>query len=184
LADDDYAVHERIPTTAIPRTLLDLAANLPFRRLERCIERADERGLFDLVAVDELLQRIKGHRGTRKLRRAVAMYRPSAFTRSELERRFLELVHDAGLPRPSMNFVAEGYEIDAYWPDLRFGIELDVFDTHGTPAAFERDRLRQEDLKLKGIELDRVTGVRIDLEPDDVIRRVAALLRQRRAELR
>ena len=39
-----------------------------------------------------------------------------------------------------MNFDVAGYELDAYWPDHRFAVELDVFETHGTRAAFERDR--------------------------------------------
>jgi flavin-binding protein dodecin len=64
-----------------------------------------------------------------------------------------------------MNFNVDGYELDAYWPDLRFAVELDVFATHGTRAAFERDRRRQEDLKLTGVEMIRLTGPRLEREP-------------------
>ena len=32
----------------------------------------------------------------------------------------------------------EGFELDAYWEPERFVVELDVFETHGTRAAFER----------------------------------------------
>ena len=73
-----------------------------------------------------------------------------------------------------MNFNVAGYELDAYWEAERFAVELDVFETHGTRAAFERDRLRQEDLKLIGVEMIRVTGPRLDREPEAVIERVAA----------
>jgi very-short-patch-repair endonuclease len=76
--------------------------------------------------------------------------------------------------------VEEGFELDCYWPECRFAVELDVFETHGTRAAFERDRLRQEDLLLVGIGMTRVTGPRLEREPDEVIRRVARLLEQRR----
>ena len=82
-----------------------------------------------------------------------------------------------------MNFTAEGYELDAYWPDLRFAVELDLFETHGTRAAFERDRLRQEELKLLGIEMIRVTKPRLDAEPHTVLRNLATLLGRRRREL-
>ena len=34
----------------------------------------------------------------------------------------------------------------------RFAVELDVYETHGTHAAFERDRRREEELLLAGIE--------------------------------
>jgi len=64
-------------------------------------------------------------------------------------------------------------------PEHRFAVELDVFETHGTRAAFERDRKRHEDLFLAGIQMIRVTGPRLQSEPDEVIRRVARLLSER-----
>ncbi len=82
-----------------------------------------------------------------------------------------------------MNFNQGGYELDAYWQEERFAVELDVYETHGTREAFERDRLRQEDLKLIGIEMIRVTGARLDREPQEVIERVATLVGRRRREL-
>jgi very-short-patch-repair endonuclease len=165
--------------TALPRTLLDLAAILRFDWLERMVERSEDLGLFDLRAVEELLGRTVGHHGHGRLRRAIALYKPSSFTRSELEKRFLELCLEAGLPQPRMNYVEEGFELDCYWPEFRFAVELDVFETHGTRAAFERDRKRQEDLLLAGIEMTRVTGPRLQREPEEVIRRIRRLLSAR-----
>jgi very-short-patch-repair endonuclease len=95
----------------------------------------------------------------------------------------LELVRRKGLPAPSMNLNVLGYEIDAYWEPERFAVELDVYETHGSRAAFERDRLRQEDLKLKGVESIRITGPRLDREPQAIVARVAAHLRLRRRQL-
>jgi hypothetical protein len=118
------------------------------------VERSEELGLFDLPAVDK----------------------PTSFTRSGLEKRWLELVLAAGLPQPHMNYVEHGFELDCYWPEQRFAVELDLFETHGTRAAFERDRERQEELLLAGITMTRVTGPRLEREPDEVVRRVARLL--------
>ena len=70
-----------------------------------------------------------------------------------------------------------------YWPDLRFAVELDLFETHGSRAAFERDRRRQEELKLLGIEMIRVTAPRLKREPQAVIRNLATLLERRQQEL-
>ena len=165
--------------TAVPRTLLDLAGSVRFDWLERMVERSEELKLFDLPAVESLLSRTKGHPGHGRLRKAIALYRPSIFTRSGLEKRFLELVIEAGLPQPRTNFVEHGFELDCYWPELRFVVELDLFETHGTHAAFERDRKRQEDLLLVGIGMTRVTGPRLDHEPEEVINRVRRLLEQR-----
>jgi very-short-patch-repair endonuclease len=82
-----------------------------------------------------------------------------------------------------MNFNVSGYELDAYWPELRFAVELDLFETHGGRAAFERDRLRQEELKLLGIEMIRVTKPRLDHEPTQVIANLRTLLDHRQREL-
>jgi hypothetical protein len=172
-----------IPLTSLSRTLLDVAAMTRFEWLRRMVERSEELEIFDLGPVDSLLSRSAGHPGAGALRRAVAVYRPLAVTRSSVERRFLDLVLAAGLPRPSTNFVLLGFELDAYWPEERFAVELDVFETHGTREAFERDRLRQEDLKLAGIEMTRVTAARLRSEPDRVIERVGRLLAQRRGWL-
>lgn len=176
LAHADRVLVEAIPVSAVPRLLLDLAACLKATSLERLIERSEDLGLFDLRAVEELLARTVGHHGHARLRKAIALYKPTSFTRSSLERRFLELCLEAGLPQPRTNYVEEGFELDCYWPDFRFAVELDLFETHGTRAAFERDRKRQEDLLLAGIGMTRVTGPRLEREPDEVIERVRRLL--------
>ncbi|HET8814253.1 MAG TPA: hypothetical protein VFM51_04785 [Solirubrobacterales bacterium] len=184
LADEDRDDREGIPVTSVPRTLMDLAIRARPDQLDRLLERAEERELLDLVAVESLLARAGGHRGRGPLRRALALYQPDpAFTRSRFEKRFRRLVVAAGLPAPSMNFVVAQFELDAYWPDLRFAVELDLFETHGSRAAFERDRLRQEELKLIGVEMIRVTKPRLDREPEAVIRNLATLLEHRRREL-
>ena len=175
----DRAMIQGIPVTAVPRTLLDLAAAVKYEQLEKLVERSEERGLFDLRAVEELLARTVGHHGHKRLRTAIALYAPTSFTRSGLEKRFLELVLTAGLPQPHMNYVEHGFELDCFWPAHRFAVELDVFETHGTRAAFERDRKRQEDLLLVGIQTIRVTGPRLQREPEEAIRRVARLLSER-----
>jgi hypothetical protein len=177
----DQRAPDGIPATSLPRTALDLAAHLSPVGLERLLERAEERRLFDLVAFDELLGRTPGHPGHGALRRALDIYRPQlAFRRSGLETRFLELVREAGLAVPAMNYVVSGFELDAYWEAERFVVELDVYETHGSHAAFERDRIRQEDLLLLGIGMTRVTGPRLEREPDAVMARLATLLAQRR----
>jgi hypothetical protein len=147
--------------------------------LAMALDRCERRGILDLIAIEALVSRSHGFRGVARLRHALEIYRTPAFTRSGLERRFLTLVEDAGLPRPAMNLFIEGYELDAYWEAARFAVELDTYDYHGGHAAFENDRLRQEDLKLAGIEMTRITGVRIAREPAAVATRLRHLLSQR-----
>jgi hypothetical protein len=175
----DRAMEENIPVTALPRTFLDCAVELRPAQLQRLLERAEELRLFDLGPIEELLGRSGRHKGRRRLRRAIGLYQPVPFTRSGFETRFFEAVLAAGLPRPATNFAEAGFELDVYWPELRFAIELDTYGTHGTNAAFERDRLRDEELLLAGIELVRVTDVRFHREPEAVLATVAALLARR-----
>ncbi len=179
LAGADRGLQREIPVTAVSRTLLDLVACTRPDRFQRYLERAEELDLLDLAPIDDLLSRAGGHPGRGKLRRALVGYRPPPFTRSEFERRFYAAVTAAGLPRPAVNFNVAGLELDLYWPEQRFAVELDVFETHGTRAAFQRDRQRQEDLLLDGIGMTRVTDKRFDREPEAVIARIARLLENR-----
>ncbi len=184
LALEDRGEREGVPVTSVARTLLDLAIRATPLRLERLLERAEELELLDLHQVEDVLDRAGGHRGRGRLRRALALYQPDpSFTRSRFEKQFRRLVIRAGIPAPSMNFNAHGFELDAYWPEYRFAVELDLFETHGTRAAFERDRLRQEELKLLGIESIRVTKPRLDRELEVVMRNLATLLERRGSEL-
>jgi Transcriptional regulator, AbiEi antitoxin len=182
-AGEDGAVREAIPLTSVARTALDLAARIGPRGIDRLLQRGEELRLFDLPDFESVLARNRGHRGAVPLRRAITLYKPPPFSRSELELRFLDLLADAGLPKPATGYNEVGYELDVYWPELRFAVELDVFETHGSRRSFEQDRLRQEELKLAGIEMIRLTGPRLDREPRRVLDRVGRLLAMRRREL-
>jgi very-short-patch-repair endonuclease len=78
-------------------------------------------------------------------------------TKSDLEEMFLALTDAAGIPRPEINALVEGFEVDAVWRDARLVVELDGRDTHGTAAAFERDRARDRALQVAGWRPVRIT---------------------------
>lgn len=166
----DRAVRDGVPVTSLPRTILDIASDSRPKAIGRFIERADDLKIFNLDEMRGLLDRSKGHRGRAKVEAALGAYTPElTFTRSDLERRFLALVRDAGLPEPAMNRFVAGHEVDAYWPDARFGVEIDAYATHGSPLSFETDRIRDDELLLAGVETIRVTGIRLDWEPEAVV---------------
>jgi hypothetical protein len=177
LHPDDGTVREGIPVTSVARTLLDLAEVVRPRQLERAVEEAERLRLFDLRDLEELCERSRGRRGLRPLRAVLggAVGEPPA-TRSELERRFLDLCREAGLPRPAVNLAAAGFEVDALWPRQRLVVELDGHAFHGTRAAFERDRVRDAELQLAGYRVLRLTHRRLKDEPAAVARTVATLL--------
>lgn len=184
LVPADRSLERGVPVTSVARTALDLAAVVRFRSLRRLIRRSEELGVFDLRDFHSLLARNRGHRGRIPLERALDIYEPPRLTRSELEREFVARAEQKRLPPLVTAFNVAGYELDVYWPDLRFAVELDLYETHGTRGAFERDHVRQEELKLLGVEMIRVTRPRFRREPEAVMRNLATLLERRRRELR
>jgi hypothetical protein len=180
LVEADRALVDGVPVTSVARTLLDQAAEVDRRRLDRLLERSEELGLFDLAQVDDVLAHNRGHHGARRLLRAVRAYRPPKFTRSEAERFLLDLIERAGLPAPVTGFNLVGHEVDFHWPRLGVVVELDFYETHGTRAAFVRDRQRREDLLLAGFTVSTVVGERLETEPEHEIERVTRVLEGRR----
>jgi hypothetical protein len=101
LPADETTTREGIPCTTFARTLVDLAGCEPERRLRRVLEQSLVLRLFDLQAMNTTLERARGRTGTATLRRLLAEVADEPpFTRSELERIFLELVCRANLPPP------------------------------------------------------------------------------------
>jgi hypothetical protein len=176
LAPSNFAIREGIPVTSVARTLLDLGAVLRPPDLTVAIDRAERLGLFDLTAVVDVLERAKGRKGTRALRRAIAAYTPST-QKSELERRFKKLLETASdIPRPSFNSLVEGdtatHEVDAYWPERDLAVQLDGFEFHRTRRDRERDAASDADLELAGNRVMRLTWDDATVHGERTLRRV------------
>jgi predicted transcriptional regulator of viral defense system len=180
----DIAEVERIPCTSVARTLLDMAAVVTMRELRNAVTQAEVQRIFDLGEVEELLGRSRGRRGVARMRLVIAEYDPrEEMAREELERRFLALCKECGLPMPEVNppLLLEGVPIepDFLWRDARLIVETDGRRTHGTPTAFERDRRRDQHLKRTGWEVIRCTWRQVLDDPDDLRATVRTLLRRR-----
>jgi very-short-patch-repair endonuclease len=172
----DRTVLDGIPVTALARSLLDLSEVAPEDHVARAVEEAARRRIFDLRAVEELLARSHGRRGCRRLRTVLAEHAIEPGTRGDFERRFLVLCRDEEFPRPQVNTLVEGFEVDAVWPDRRLIVELDGFESHGTRRAFERDRERDVTLLLAGYRVVRITWRQLTSEPSKVAARLRTLL--------
>jgi very-short-patch-repair endonuclease len=157
------------------RTLVDLAAVVRHERhLRRALERAHELQIFDRAALDDVLARSHGRRGTASLRRLLnELSDTQAPVSSELERRFLETMVAAGLPRPVVNAHIGALQVDFHWPTFRLVVETDGRATHGHAIAFNRDRDRDLYLQERGWRVLRLSWRQVVDEPE----RVAAVLR-------
>jgi very-short-patch-repair endonuclease len=185
LHDDDRAEVEGIPVTSLHRTLLDYAEIARFQQLRHAIDAAARRELLDGMKLDALYARSHGHHGLKPLRAAVADLKGSApWTQSELERAFLALIRDAGLPEPSTNVIIEGELVDCFWPQANLVVEIDGYEFHKSRAEFEADRKRDAKLVLAGYRVIRVTQPRIEHEPEELLSDLTALLGSRTTRAR
>jgi very-short-patch-repair endonuclease len=163
---------EGIPVTSPRRTIIELADAEPKRTLERALDEAAYLRL-DLTG----LQPRRGRRGCGLLAEVLAEHVPGAtLTRSELEEEFLALCRREQLPSPEVNQRLHGYEVDFLWRPERLVVETDGRVAHGTPAAFERDRVRDAALTAAGWRVVRITHRRLAAEPAEVAALLRALL--------
>jgi predicted transcriptional regulator of viral defense system/very-short-patch-repair endonuclease len=177
LQPEDVAAVNAIPLTSLARTHLDLAATAP-NRLEAFLEGSEELNLFDLRQFESLLRRSPNHPGYAALRDALELYRPEPATlRSDLERDFRRLLRASAIPLPKTNFILGPYELDCYWPEQRFCVELDTFASHGSRRSFEADRRRERELRRLGVGVMRVTDRQLRSESGEVLEAVRRSLR-------
>ncbi len=182
LAPADITTVDGIPCTTIARTLLDLAAVLPRRAIERATDQAEIAGTFDLAALTDQLHRHPRHRGARGLRAVLDGHAiGQTATVNEFEEAFLAIARRAGLPDPEVNawlVLPDGepaIRVDFLWRAQRLAVETDGRRTHGTRLAFERDRRRDQRLTVAKLRPIRVTRRQVFGRPDEVQRTLIAL---------
>ncbi|MGV1048156.1 MAG: type IV toxin-antitoxin system AbiEi family antitoxin domain-containing protein [Solirubrobacterales bacterium] len=169
---DEWIVEDGIPVTTVPRTMLDLAALLDRRELERAWNEMEVRELRDRLSVPDLLARHPGRRGAAKLWALLTGDDPSGITRNDLEEGLVALLDRYGLPRGRMNadLAIRGrfFEIDCLWERQRLAVELDGGSAHRTRKAFQADRLRDRILVAEGWRTMRVTWRQLRDEPEAI----------------
>lgn len=177
LASQDATVVDGIPCTSVARTLLDVAAVLPRRPVERAFDQAEIEEVFDLRALDDVLARNSKHHGAPIVRSILAEhYIGSTPTQSELEEAFLALCRRIGVSAP---LVSEWVELcdgeppiwaDFVWRRQRVIVETDGRKFHKSHQARERDPRRDQRAVLAGWRPIRTTWRQVmhrahELEP-------------------
>ena len=171
----EATTHRAIPTTTVPRTLVDLARHLSLDALARACHEAGVKYETTPRQVEAVLARRPRSKGAKKLR---AVLRGDVqVTLSELERRFQELLEQAGLPLPKTNKRAHGRRVDCRWPDHRLTVELDSYRYHSSRHAWEQDRRREREARARGDEFRRYTHGDVLESPRLMLAELRALLR-------
>lgn len=177
LAPADVTVLRGVPITTVERTALDVAEVVTLERTRRLIERAHHLDRFDARAFGGLVERSRGRRGLKRLRRAYELFRPEhADAATRLETLALRLIQRHAIPRPSVNVNLGPYKVDLLWPSARLAVELDSRTYHLTPQNFEPDRRRDADLLAAGYRTLRFTWRHVNDDPAWVVARLRQAL--------
>lgn len=162
------------------RTVIDLGLVMPWRSVERVISRGISNRAFDLSEITALRQALgrPGRNGTGVVRRILeGNVLMAGKEESELEKRFTGLARRHGLPALQLQhevwhagrFVGR---VDACYPELKLAIEVDGFEHHSTPKAFQHDRTRQNELVALGWTVLRFTWHDVVNRPAHVARMI------------
>jgi hypothetical protein len=162
--------------TTVARTLFDLAEVVDYERLKHAAKEADRLKLLRLRELEGVVERGRGRRALRPIRRLLAELRAPTTTRSPLEERFADFREAHQLAPPATNVLVLGHEVDCLWPAARLVVELDSWEFHASRDAFRLDRARDSERLVAGYRTVRVTHDRLDREAPILLAELRALL--------
>jgi very-short-patch-repair endonuclease len=166
----------RCTTSAV--TIVHLARVLPQLPLERAVQEAFAKRLTNAKQLEQALDRHRGGRGTRRLKRMLELGIDDL--RSKAERSLRRWIRAASLPSPVFNAEVGPWKVDAIWPHHKLAVEVNGFAAHSSPWAHDRDHRKEQYLLSAGYATRRFTALQAIDEPVVVIAGIAAALAQNR----
>lgn len=165
LSPSDRTTLGPLRVTTVARTLLDLAAVVDEHRVEQLIHHADQQQCFDRRSVEQALERCGKRPGAPALLRVLERLEiaGAARTRSGLEVALMRLCDRHGLPRPVVNSVIGGFEVDFRWPGTNLVVEADG-PHHRMPLQRERDHRKRLALEAAGLRVITLTEDQVELD--------------------
>jgi very-short-patch-repair endonuclease len=170
----EMTTHRRIPVTTVPRTLVDIAGELPEEDLARACHEAGVRYRTTPRQVVPLLARRPRTPGAAKLRRIISGDNPILL--SKLEKRFRKLLRQAGLPLPETNRRAGRYYVDCRWPKHTLTVELDSYTFHNSRHSWVHDHRREREAYARGDRFRRYMWDDVFRWPEQMLAELTALL--------
>ena len=154
----DMAEVDGVPTMSATRTIIDLAGSETRERLAAAIDSALRDGLTseDFLHSRIVELRCRGRAGLAGL---VSVLEGNEITRgghSWLERRFLVLLAEAGLPRPETQAIVGGrnrrlIRVDCHFPGTNVVVELLGYRFHRSVMQMQNDAERMNRMILDGL---------------------------------
>ena len=176
----DHVVVDGFRVTSATRTVFDLAlAQAHPHRIEAAIDSAVR---LQLSSPEVLARRLEGLRGSGRWGcRLVEEMIVDSGGHTHLERRFLELVREAGLPTPRKQIVFRAggrhvARVDFFFEAFNVAVEVSGQRGHASPAERARDAQRRNELQDLGVRVFEYTF-------DDVTKRSDMVRRTLRIRL-
>jgi very-short-patch-repair endonuclease len=156
-----------IPVADPVSVLIDLAAGLATEEVEDAVNEADRLDLIRTHRLRPALDRELSRPGVGQLKRILDA---QTFSRAAnaLERRFLAIVRDAGIPAPETQRRLGRNRVDFFWPALGFVVETDSLRHHRTAAEQAVDLGRDQAHARAGLRSLRFTHSQVFNRPDHV----------------
>ena len=184
LTDGHVVRRQGLLVTTPMRTLVDLGLVEPWWVVDQALGRGIGRRLFSIQAVRALREQLarRGRNGTGVTQRVLdERLLRGADEDSDLEARFLRVLARSGLPKPVFQyevwhagrFIAR---VDAAYPERLIALEVDGYEFHASPEAFQADRARQNDLIRLGWRVLRFTAIDVVRRPEVIRDTLAPLL--------
>jgi very-short-patch-repair endonuclease len=173
------------------RTLVDLGLVVPPPAVAAALDIGLGRRLFTLAEVRRLRQELSrcGRNGVGIIGELLDERWPVADeAESVLETRLLTILRRHRLPQPAVQFeVWDGdrfvARVDVAYPAARLVVEVDGYEHHSSVEAFQRDRVRQNELLALGWTVLRFTWEDVTRRPATVAHAIRAALLDRGASL-
>lgn len=172
-----------IPASTVERTLIDLGAVQPARRVAHALDTAIREGKTDLALIRYVhaRRRGRGRRGAGVLAEVLERFEASGATESPYERDLVGHLMDADVPLPRLQFEIRSGEAlvaraDLAWERERLIVEVDGHGFHSTRDQRASDAIRQNRLTQMGWRVVRFTTDQIATDPGGVVATIRSFL--------
>jgi hypothetical protein len=186
LEDHHLAVERGLLVTTPARTIVDLAANLNIRHLDRVLDGVlvSRLATYEEVATVALEVGRRGRPGTVKLRNVLSIRGDGHMaTATQLERLGHSVLRRYGVPEPIPQYPIpwdQDRRFDGAYPPERFALEWDSRRYHMALQQMAEDRARDRECAIHDWGMMRFTWHDLKQRPEMVARQVAAMLELRR----
>jgi hypothetical protein len=182
----DRVTVDGLPVTSAARTLIDLARTADAAQLAAALDSALRDGLISEAALHRRIAttRSQGRHGLPLLHEVLAGHEVTRGGQSWLEREYLRLLADAGLPRPDTQSVLSRAKdrlvrVDCRFPGTQVVVELLGYQFHRSRSQMSHDATRSNALLADGFLPYQFTYAQVVSEQSWVVETTRAALARR-----